>query len=243
MEKSYASFFPVQMKVIYVKMLFLIDSNRFKPLFYRTFRGANKREAIYDSSIHYQYIRFNTKQGEYQLKYKAEPGFVDDVILVHPSSLEGTKQDDPFFKNVGQAYQMPISPSIDNTAIAVAHFYNSYQKEAEWTDAVANQDNTKEIKLMVDFSSIIAVSDKRGNEKPLFKDVPTAYLLDEKGNKKEQIKKFEDIKAKFFSVTHKDVQRWQSIRLEWYIDWDKLTTSKTIPGKNVFARYLGEKPS
>lgn len=42
---------------------------------------------------------------------------------------------------------MPVTTSLDNTAIVMAYFYNAYQEGVEWSAAVAYEDTADWDKL------------------------------------------------------------------------------------------------
>lgn len=42
---------------------------------------------------------------------------------------------------------MPVTTSLDNTAIVMAYFYNTYQEGGEWSAAVAYEDTADWDKL------------------------------------------------------------------------------------------------
>jgi hypothetical protein len=181
---------------------------------------------------------YSQQKGQHKFWFHADYGTVQEAVLLHPSPSEVnvTEEYDPL-GHIRQYYQIPIVPSIDNLAIAVAHFYNSFQKEREYADAVAFE-NTRELKFSVDFSSILGVPEGEDKEKPLFKDSLAVYLMN--GEKKiKVVKKFDDIERKIFSVTYNNIQKSQSLRLEWSTNWDNLATSQVYNNKpgNIITKH------
>jgi hypothetical protein len=210
---------PIKSKVVFVKILFLRDKEKFKdqPVFTRRLRGSARLESVYDSALFYIFTLFGAKRpNRYEWKFTSTDGTVDDVLQLYPfdaSKFHADRSKD----NLNKYYDGIIIPKTDS-ALVIAHHYNAFQREkGEWALARAEKD-ISELRLVVDFSSVITASNE-----DLFIEQPDAYFIDPI----EKTTKFVDLEyntGKIFSVSKKNVSEGCTLELRWKMNWDSLAT-------------------
>jgi hypothetical protein len=217
--------FPIKSKIAYAKILYLSDKTRNKPLLKKQIRGSTDEESIYDSAIYYVWTKLNKISTEkYNLKFTSTKGKVDDILQLHPFDPNSKFHDpDPSAKYMHQIWEVPIDPTdlTSENVVVVAHYYNGFQKDGgEWAGVRTDQ-NTEELRLTVDFVSLLT---KQGKENDLFEQKPTAYLVNEKNIENQVDLDFEDKRK--FSVKQNSVKKGQVLKLVWKIKWDNIAELK-----------------
>jgi hypothetical protein len=189
----------------YFKLLFLQDrenSNNKEVLKRRTRKGIEK--GIFDSAICYVYTSYYTARRN-DLRFRST-GDVDDVFLVYPDVRSCIKCKEE------AEIEVSMNDIACNDVVVVAQYYNAFQKGNESAAARAD-DCTHNLRLIVDFSSIVTA---RGKENQLFMNEP-------KANSEEHVR---SIGGRVFSVEKENVRRDDVLRLEWNINWDNLAVWK-----------------
>lgn len=167
---------PIKSKSAYLKLLFLKDKENYegKPVYYRPIRGSDEPEPVYDSAIFYFFTMYGiNKPQRYTWQFTSKDGKIDDVFQLYP--FDAKKFDaDPSKESNLKVWDRIIIPKTDGVVV-IAHYYNAFQREeGEWAGARAGKD-TSELRLVVDFSSIITIP---GKDNLLFKKRPCASLED-----------------------------------------------------------------
>lgn len=214
----------VKYKATYIKLIFLVDKKTHpnEPIFYRKlYRSEGKPEPIYDSAMFYTISEFAEKKPpRYVVKSTSSEGMVEQLQL-HPFSAVG-KFADPAENSDLRKSEVDISDYSTCTAV-ITHDFNGFQRgEGEWAGARADED-TSELRLVVDFSSIPTKPEKQ-NE--LFEKEPIAYWVhvDGNGNRIETEIDMNYRRGNVFSISQKNVSKNDIVKMKWQMAWDNLLT-------------------
>jgi hypothetical protein len=210
---------PIKSKSAYLKILFLKDREKYegKPVYYRPIRGSNRLEAIYDSAVFYFFTLYGLdKPDYYKWEFTSSEGTIDDVFQLYP--FDASKYDaDPSRKDNLRVWDRIIIPKTDGVVV-VAHHYNAFQREkGEWAGARAER-NISELRLVIDFSSVITIPDK---DAFLFKRKPIASLTNPiEKTTKDLVLEYDS--GRIFSVVAHDVKEGSVLKYTWQLNWDNL---------------------
>lgn len=215
---------PVAVKLLYIKLLFLTDMSKYEknPVFTRQVRRSGEEFPIYDASIFYQFTHFGeNKPRDHEWEFTSSRGQVD-ALQVLP--FDPTISDpDPAKRTIHQSAKGYLRPTPD-TLLVVCHNYNGFQKgDGEWAGVRAAND-TKVLRLVVDFSSVMT-----GEDKKLFVEPPRAYWtheLQKDPNDPERNLEtpvdFEYCHGGVFSVSQRDVLKKDTLTIRYRMAWDNL---------------------
>lgn len=204
-------------KILYIKLLFLVDKEKHKPVFKRTLRRSGEEFPIYDSSIFYQSTQFGPNKAKYHdWKFTSSRGQVD-AMQIHPLSLD-TFSADPAKKTIHGSVEGSLKLDDTDNLLVVCHNYNGFQREdGEWAGVRAAND-TDLLRLIVDFSSVTTIPNTE-----LFLTKPVAYHREFFEKKETEIPiEFKD--DKIFFISKENVPARDVILIKYEMNWDALAT-------------------
>lgn len=218
---------PVEVKSAYVKMLFLVNGTLGEdnksyvgtPVMMRSIRNSPTPVPVFDTALYYTFTKFNTayRPRHFEWVFTSQDGKIDDAMQIFPfdpiinASGDGTERDEKLQKK-------KIDPKKTDNVVTVAHWYNAFREGAEWAGARAD-DDTSEIRLTVDFTSVITAL---GKENLLFKDKPRGFIVDGLDKSKTPVAAAEYSNGRVFSVSGRDLSKDDVLRLEWKLHWENL---------------------
>ena len=214
---------PIKSKSAYFKILFLKDKEKFKnePILRKPLRNSNELVPIYDIGVAYFFTLYGIKSpSRYNWSFTSSEGTIDDVLQLYP--FDYTKYDaDPSKRNNLRVWDKIMIPKTDGVVV-VAHYYNAFQKEnGEWAGIRAEKD-VAELRLVLDFSSIITIL---GKENLLFKDSPKASLVDPV-EETSRVVKTEYSSGRIFSAAANNVPEGSVLQFNWKLNWENLAVWK-----------------
>lgn len=215
---------PIVVKLLYIKLIFLIDREKHKdnPVFRRQLRRSGEEFPVYDASIFYQFTQFaSNKPPDHEWRFTSSRGQVD-ALQLHPFDST-TAVSDPAKRTIHKSVEGYLKPTPDSLLV-VCHNYNGFQREdGEWAGVRAAND-TGLLRLVIDFSSVMTVT---GNE--LFSELPSSYWVHElqrdPNNSSKKLKtplEFEYNDGRVFSVAQTDVPKKDVILIRYKMNWDCL---------------------
>lgn len=220
---------PVVAKNLYINLIFLIDKekHRGKPVFKRKLRRSGEEFPIYDAALYYQFTQFSSHKPPYhEWKFTSSEGQVD-ALQLHP--FDPTVSDpDPAKKTIHKSVEGYLRPTPE-TLLVVCHYYNAFQKnKGEWAGMRASND-TKLLRLVVDFSSIMTTEGA-----DLFLEAPIAYwrhrthIDPQAGHRSSKVEdtplEFDFTDGRVFSASKTNVLKNEAIVLKYKMNWDGLLT-------------------
>jgi predicted nucleotide-binding protein len=219
--------YPIASKSQYVKILAIKDKGNDgnNPIIIKKFTNG-KPLRIYDVSVMTKFVIFgDNKPSDFTYEFLTDIGYIDNFLQIYP--LE-TGMNLPF-SDTNTYFKKTIKHPQD-AVLAMATFYNSYQRDAEWISNSA-EENTSELMLTADFSTIFP-----GPGKNLFERDPYAFLRKE-GQPDVAISTTQTDNNIFVS-TCKNVEKGDSLILKWILNWNELTSWATIRGPNEEVEIL-----
>ena len=214
----------IDVKILYIKMIFLIDQKKHKdnPVFNRKLRRSNEEFPIYDASIFLQFTQFTpNKPPDHEWRFTSSRGQVD-ALQLHPWDIT-TARADPAERTINRSVEGYLRPTPDSLLV-VCHNYNGFQREdGEWAGVRAAND-TKLLRLVVDFSSVMTVATEE-----LFTELPSAYWVHELQQDPNDSSKrletpliFEYNNGRVFSVSQTDIPKRDVILMRYKMNWESL---------------------
>lgn len=231
---------PIAVKMLYIKMIFLIDRRKHEnnPVFKRKLRRSDEEFPIYDSSIFYQFTQFaSNKPPKHNWEFTSSRGQVD-ALQLHPFNPT-TDHADPAKRTIHKSVKGYLRPTPDSLVV-VCHNYNGFQREdGEWAGVRASND-TSLLRLVVDFSSVMTAKGKE-----LFLELPSAYWRHELEQDPNDISKkletplvFEYNDGRVFSVSQTDVPQEDIIAIRYKMNWESLVNWQGYYGNKKFIPYM-----
>ena len=227
---------PIVAKVLYIKLIFLVDKEKHEgnPVFTRKLRRSGEGFPVYDTSIFYQFTQFAVnKPADHEWRFTSSRGQVD-ALQIHPFD-PFTSDPDPAKKTIHSSVEGYLSPTPDSLLV-ICHNYNGFQKgDGEWA-GVRAANHTGLLRLVVDFSSVMTVPGKE-----LFLELPSAYWVHEaqrnpndRSKKLEEPLQFEYNDSRVFSVAQGDVPKKDVLLIRYKMDWDALVLWHAYHKKKKF---------
>jgi len=227
---------PVALKLLYIKLIALVDEEKNKgtPLFTRRLRRSGESFPIYDTAMFYQFTQFSSSPPtDHEWKFTSSRGQVD-AIQLYPFD-PATSDPDPAKRTIHKSVEGYLRPTPDSL-IVVCHYYNGFQKgDGEWAGVRAANDSGQ-LRLVVDFSSVMTVEDN-----DLFTERPSAYWAQEsKRDPADSTKRletpieFEFNDGRVFSVSQKNVKKRDVLLIRYKLNWDSLLTWKAYQHNTLF---------
>jgi hypothetical protein len=201
----------VKSKETYVKLQFLTPKKNKIPAFEGRIRGS--RVPVYDCGVYHISTYFNSKPQTYTWHFYCKEGQVDNVMQLSPfkKNVENVYEDD----SINHWTCMVREPTA-NTVVFVVNHYNSFQHgnkgEYEYAATKAEQD-TEELKLAVDFSSILTNHDQQNS---LFSSPPKAFKNFTEPLPKDNTEVSND--GRIFSAVIHNARENEKLRISWNID-------------------------
>lgn len=219
-------------KVLYIKMIFLTDQEKYgeHPVFNRKLRRSGEEFPVYDSSIFYQFIQFAPERPtDHEWRFSSSQGYVD-ALQLHPFD-SSTFHADPAKRTIQRMTEGYLRPTPD-TLLVVCHNYNGFQRgEGEWAGVRAPND-TALLRLVLDFSSVMTAEDEE-----LFSSHPVAHWVHELERDPEKQKtplEFEYDDGRVLSVSQKDVLKKDVLEVRYKLNWDALVNWQAYHENKAF---------
>jgi len=215
-------------KILYIKLLFIVDKEKNKPVFKRMLRRSGEEFPIYDSSVFYQFTQFGpNKPDVHEWKFTSSKGQVE-AMQIYPFD-SATFLADPAKRKIHNLADGATKLDNINSLLVVCHNYNGFQKgeDGEWA-GVRAANTTDLLRLIVDFSSVTTIP----NEK-LFLTEPKAYHEEYfKKTTTEIPSDFND--GKIIVISKKNVAVRDVIKIEYKMNWNGLATLHSFDQENEY---------
>lgn len=215
---------PITVKLLYIKLIFLVDREKHEgnPVFRRRLRRSGEEFPVYDAAIFYQFTQFGrNKPPDHDWRFTSTWGQVD-ALQIHPFDIT-TADADPAKRTIHKSVEGYLKPTPDSLLV-VCHYYNGFQKEdGEWAGVRAAND-TGILRLVIDFSSVMTATDKELFSEPLSANWVHELSRDPNDSKKklETPLEFEYNDGRVFSVAQTHVPKKDVILIRYKMNWDSL---------------------
>lgn len=224
---------PVAVKLLYIKMIFLVDQKKHKgnPVFKRALRRSGDEFPVYDSSVFYQFTHFGrNKPDDHEWAFTSSRGQVD-AFQWHPFD-RSTAHADPAKTTDPQRVEGFLDRTPE-TLVVLSHNYNGFQRvDGEWCGVRAAND-TGLLRLVFDLSSVMTAPGKE-----LFVKHPRAYWVHERrkdpADSSQKLKtplEFEFDDGRVFSVSQTSVPKKDILEIRYKMNWDSLVLWKAYHAK------------
>jgi hypothetical protein len=157
---------------------------------------------------------------------------LNDILLLHPFDVNIFDRDKKI--EIINLDKEDIQCNNTDAIVLITRRYNAMQKgeptiqkiaggttlkydTREWT-AVSADENTEEINLVVDFSSITIKNENEG----LFLEEPIASFKNDNGEDKKESFKYKYDKV--FALCKNDLKKGEILKIDWKINWKNLVS-------------------
>ena len=215
----------VTSKVLYIKIISLIDrsKNEDRPLMYRDIQQTGEKIPVYDEALFVQFTKLGpNKDPKHQWKFTSAKGAVD-AFQIFPFARP-VESPDPSEKYDAKSMQKIISTDQTDDLVVVDHHFNGFQRgeAGEWAGVRADND-TDELRIVIDFSSIRTLTDN-----DLFAEKPSGHLRRAENSKEQSDLDTSSIPVEYstdrlFSFVQNNVNMGDVLSVKWKLDWDNLS--------------------
>lgn len=201
--------YPIKALTQYLKIIFLQDKDSFTEPVFNRYKSGSPTTQVYDSAVFIRNVVYDS-HGPRESKFRSLSGDVDDTFLVYPEFKSYVTETDVSTK---------VTVLDASNSLSIAQYNNSFQRGHEWA-GIRTDENTSQLRLVVDFSSIMTAP---GKEHLLFSEKPRASLIQLHPVRTEvQQLLFDFNNGRVFSAMAKDVPEKYQLRIKWKVYWENL---------------------